>query len=458
MWIKKLALLALFNKHKFFVRTCLLFMISCCLFSTTKAQNNGGSDSTKNLNLTDCIRYALQNQPALKQSVIDESIAHTNNLIGLSGWMPQVTGTATFNHYFQLPTAFSGTSTFSSGTNYNVIPSIIASQNIFNSDVLFAAKAAHLFTRYSTQNTVNTKINLVSNVTKAFYDLLLTIQQIYVLKEDTARLNKNQQDTYHQYKSGIVDKVDNKQATIALNNANSQLKSALETVKAKYATLKLYIGFTDQQYFTVNFDTTQMLQEVYFDTSEMLDYNKRIEYKQLLLSRRIQKETTSYYQLSFLPSLSAFYNYTPEFESYTFPPLFNKAYPYSLFGLTLNLPIFQGFKRLEYIHKSKLQEERADWDIVNTKLGIYSEYIHAMAAYKSNFVNLRAQAENVQLAKEVYNIVQLQYKEGIKTYLNVIVAESDLRTSQINYLDALFQLLSSKIDLQKAMGDININP
>jgi len=453
-----LASSAAFNRRLSLSISFLMFTVFCCFPFALSAQGMADNDTTKVLSLEDCIHYALKNQPALKQSLIDESIAHTNNLIGLSAWMPQVVATAGYNRYFQLPEAFSGNTEFPSGTFYSATPSITASQTLFSSDVLFAARAAHLFTQYAQQNTVYTKISLVSNVTKAFYDLLLTIEQINVLKEDTARLGKNERDTYHQYKSGIVDKVDNKQAKIALNNSVAQLKNATETVGAKYSTLKQYIGFPDNQEFTVEFDTTEMLQEVYFDTAEMLDYSKRIEYQQLLLAKRLQRETTSYYQLSFLPSLSAFYNYTPEYESDTYSTLFNQVYPYSLFGLTLNLPIFQGFKRLENIHKAKLEEQRTDWDIVNTKLGINAEYIHALAAYKSNFVNLQEQGENVQLAKEVYDIVKLQYKEGVKTYLNVIIAESDLRTSQINYLDALFQLLSSKIDLQKALGDININP
>jgi outer membrane protein TolC len=59
------------------------------------------------------------------------------------------------------------------------------------------------------------------------------------------------------------------------------------------------------------------------------------------------------------------------------------------------------------------------------------------------------------MAKDVYGVVSLQYKQGFVAYLNVITAESNLISSEISYLNALFQVLSSKIDLEKAMGKIH---
>jgi outer membrane protein TolC len=63
--------------------------------------------------------------------------------------------------------------------------------------------------------------------------------------------------------------------------------------------------------------------------------------------------------------------------------------------------------------------------------------------------------ENVTLSKKVFGIVNLQYKQGIVPYLNVITADANLINSEISYLNALFEVLSSKIDLKKAMGDIS---
>ena len=95
-------------------------------------------------------------------------------------------------------------------------------------------------------------------------------------------------------------------------------------------------------------------------------------------------------------------------------------------------------------------------DIENSANTINTEYVQALAGYKSNYTNWQLIKQNVDLAKDVYKVVSLQYREGIKTYLDVIVAQSDLRTAELNYYNALFNLLSSKIDLEKALGILNV--
>jgi len=97
-----------------------------------------------------------------------------------------------------------------------------------------------------------------------------------------------------------------------------------------------------------------------------------------------------------------------------------------------------------------------DLDIENSANTINTEYVQALADYKSNYTNWQLIKQNVDLAKDVYKVVSLQYREGIKTYLDVIVAQSDLRTAELNYYNALFNLLSSKIDFEKALGTLNV--
>lgn len=420
---------------------------------------SGNADSgTYTYTLEQCIGYALQHQPAIKQAHIDEQIARANRSIAVAGWMPQVTGTANYQHYIELPTSFlniNGTLTpLRTGIANTSTPGVAVTQNIFSNETLLASRAGNLNMQLASQNTRATQIDLVANVSKAFYDVLLSVERIHVYMDDTARLRKNRDDAYHRFVSGVSDKVDLRQATIAINNSLAQLKTATEELNARNARLKALMGAPIELNVAVTFDTAQMMRVTDMDTNAVLHMEKRIEFEQLELTRKIQHLTTAYYNTGFLPSLSAFYNYNHQFLSKEFSELYNKAYPNSLFGLQLSVPIFTGLRRLDNIHKARLQEERIDWDEVNLKLNIYSEYRSALAGYKSNLYNFHTQAENVAMAREVYNIVKLQYNEGIKPYLDVIVAESDLQNSEINYLNALFELLQSKVDLDKAMGNI----
>ncbi len=436
------------------------FILMCCLPAGVVAQND--SARTESLTLEQCIAYALKNQPAVNQAKVGIGIAKTTNAINLSGWLPQVNAGATATHYNTLPTTFISDSAgpplpTHTGIVNTIVPQFSASQTIFNPQLLYAAHSARLYVKEAEQITDSAKINAVATVSKAFYNLLLTLEQINVLKEDTARLDRNVMDTYHQFVGGIVDETDYEEAIITLNNSLVQLKQQIENVAPNYATLKQLMGYPPEKQFNVAFDTLQMMQEIMFDTAQKLDYENRIEYKLVKTFKELQHQQTTYYDLAFLPTASVYYNYYYEYENNTSAGILDKAYPYSYFGLSLNIPLFTGFARLENIHKSRLQEDILNWQQVNVKSQIFTDYNTALANYKSNLYNWRLMDDNRTRAKNVYRIVSLQYKEGIVAYLNMIVAESNLIASEIGYTNALFQLLSSKIDVQKAMGVIPYN-
>lgn len=426
-------------------------------------QDTGKNSTGQFLTLRQCIDYALLHQPALNRSLINVNITKTTNAISLSGWLPQVNAAGNLIHYIKAPgsntTVTTGNSTTGissrGNTTNSFIPGITVSQAIFSPTLLYAARTNRLYVKQAQQITDSTKIFLVTSVSKSFYNLLLTLEQINVLREDTTRLGKSLRDAYHQYKGGIVDETDYEQASITLNNSMAQLKLANENVIPQYATLKRVMGYPPENQFNVSFDTTEMARNIHIDTLQQLLYEKRIEYQQIATNKRLQSETINYYKYSFLPTLSAFYNYNLVFQNSQLSNLLGSSYPNSLIGLSISIPIFTGFARLHYLHRARLQEQLINWNEVDLKSQIYFEYTTALANYKSNFYNLLLLQRNVNLAKRVYFVVNLQYRQGIVPYLNVITAESNLITSEIGYLNALFQVLSNKIDLEKAMGNIS---
>jgi len=435
----------------------LIISLTLCLQKVVFAQNSTDTVVT----LKQCVDYALRNQPVVRQAAIDEQINEKNVRIGLSDWLPQLTSSGEYEHYFKgaVPVTFStGTTSFASAGNLNEYSSLglQASQVIYNSDVLLAAKTANYSRLYYKQNTVSSQINVVSDVSKAFFDVLLSEKQLDILNEDIIRLQRNLKDAYNKYQAGTVDKTDYKQATISLNNSIASRKQTAESIKSKLAYLKQIMGINAGTTLTLSYDSTRYESEAYIDTNQQLDYNKRIEYQLLQTQKTLQNINVSYYKWNFLPSVSAVGAYDFYYLSNRFSNLYSNNYPTGYYGLTFTMPIFQGTKRLQNLSKARLQADRADLDIENSQNTINTEYVESLASYKSNYTNWELLKQNVGLAKDVYKVVSLQYREGIKTYLDVIEAQSDLRTAELNYYNSLFQLLSSKIDLEKALGILTV--
>jgi outer membrane protein TolC len=432
---------------------------------TVGAKDTNINHTSEFLTLRQCIDYAMIHQPSLNRSLINVDITRETNGVNLGGWLPQVNASGSLIHYLQTsngstaPTT-TGTTTGTTSTTGSsrfvntFVPQLEVSQALFSPTLLYYHKTAALNVDLSKQVTDSTKIQLVSSVSKSFYNVLLTLEQINILKEDTARLGKNVRDTYHQYIGGIVDETDYEEATITLNNSKAQLKQANENVTPQFAALKQLMGYPPEQQFNVSFDTLQMMQGIHVDTAQQLQYEKRIEFKELNTQKLLQNELVHYYNYQWVPTVSAFFDYDLAFENNNYAHLLSSSYPTSLIGLSFSVPIFTGFTRIHNVRKAQLQQKLLDWNQVDLKSQIYSEYTTAIANYKGNMYNLQLLQKNVALAKRTYFVVDLQYKQGIVAYLNVITAESNLIQSEISYLNALFQVLSNKIDLQKAMGTI----
>ena len=80
------------------------------------------------------------------------------------------------------------------------------------------------------------------------------------------------------------------------------------------------------------------------------------------------------------------------------------------------------------------------------------EVANAKIAYANAASQLESQQRNISLAERIYNTTQIKYKEGVGSSLEVTQAEQSLYQSQANYLNAMYNLLVAKANLDKALG------
>ena len=412
------------------------------------------------LTLQQVLGYALAYQPLVQQARLDERSNEADIRIALAAWLPQVGLTGTAQHYFGLPfTVFPDPTTGISTPRQLGVKNVTTlgasgTQVIYNNDVNLARRQARYTRLAAGQNTVFTKIGTVSDASKGFYDVLLSQRQLAVFDEDILRLSRNLKDARARYDAGIVDKTDYLQAEISLNNSLSGRKQAQEAVNSKTAYLQQLMGLSAEQPIKLQYDTLQLEQEAVVDTLERLNPANRIEFQQVLTQKSLQGLNIDYYRYGFLPSLSAFGNYNSVYQANTVSEQYSQRFPNSYTGLQVGLPIFTGFRRTQNLRRSRILDQRVDQDLLSTHNQVTTEYATALANYKGYYNDYVIGRRNLELSKEVYKVVDIQYREGIKAYLDLLIAQTTLRTSQLTYYSALFQVLTSKVELLRTLGTL----
>lgn len=401
------------------------------------------------------IGYAIKQQPRIQQAKMDETITGLQVKSRLADWYPQLNFNYNYQHNFQVQTNIIGGNPVRLGVDNISNLQFTLNQTLFNRDVLLAKRTGGDVRMQARQQTENTRIDVVANVSKAFFDVLATAQQVRVAEENIARLQRSLNDARAAYDAGIADKTDYKRATIALNNALASRKSFSETVLAKTSYLKALMNYPQDGVLPLVLDSMELEKNISLDTLATPDFDNRIEYKLLSTQLRLQEANLKYNRWSYLPSVSANAGYNLNYLNNQFSKLYSQNFPNSYAGVTLSFPIFQGGKRKYNVQQAEWQVKRTELDMALLRNSITSEYQAALASYKANLASYQALKENLEMAREVYDVINLQYRAGVKTYLEVVTAETDLRTAQINYFNALYLVLSSRIDVQRSLGVLN---
>jgi outer membrane protein TolC len=432
----------------------LLFASFVCAVPAAGQQAGEGDSLLAEGTLRNCVQYALSHQPSIRQSLLDEEITDRRIMGKLADWFPQVNVSLSAQHFYQIPVSIVGGTPVNVSLNNASTGTLSVTQTLFNRDVLLASSTAGDVREAGRHRTTGTTIDVVVNVSKAFYAALLTRQQIRVLDDDILRLEQSLKDAFAQYQGGVVDKTDYKRATVSLNNAKAERTQNVELMKARDAFLKEQMGYPAGGTLELAYDSTQMEDGIHVDTTAAVRYEDRVEYRLLEVEKRLAEANLSYSDWSFLPSLSAFGDYNMNYQSTRIPSLYRQNYPGSFVGLQLSFPVFQGGKRIQEIREASLEVRRAEYDIDIFRNAVNAQYAQALADYRSNLNTYGVLKANLELADDVYRTIQLQYRAGTKTYLELISAETDLRTAELNRTNALYQLLSSKLDVQRALGTV----
>ena len=448
-------------KHIFLISLFLLMNI------VVRAQQNI-TPSAYRFNLQACLEYAYENQDSLKNAKLDIETAgyKVKEIIGLG--LPQVSGNVNLQDFLKLPTSllpgdfFGQPGTFipvKFGVKYQSTLGINVDQLIFDGTYLVGLQAAKVYKELSERAYDRTKIATNVSVTKAYYQVLVSAEQLKLLDANINQLRQQLTETTELNKQGFIEKIDVDRLTVQFNNLNTTRENTIRMLALGYQVLKFQIGMQVSENLIVegSISDISLGAEAAVDNADTSIYRNRIEYSLLETQLRVSKYDLKRYKSQFLPSLSAFGSSSINYQNNSFGELFKQNFPTTVIGLRLNVPIFSGFQRLNRVKQAQVAVLKIDNTLNLIKNAINLELDQVRTMYLNAIVSLNNQRQNMELAREVLRVTKIKYEQGVGSNIEVTQAQTLLEQADTNYIQALYNALISKVDMQKASGNIVIN-
>jgi len=422
---------------------------------------------THNYSLAECISYAYQHQDSVVNAGLDVKSAGYKVKETIGQGLPQISGTAQFQDYLRLPVTLVDVSTFEStvpkgtlapfklGLNYQTTAALNLTQKIFDGNYLVGVKASKTYKELYERSLTRSRIEANVSVTKAYYQVLVSDEQIKLLDANIKQLKQQLDQTTAENKQGLAERIDVQRLTVQYNNLVTSRDNTVRLLELNNELLKFQMGMAITDELTL----TDKLENINFDdaianSSDTSFYHNRVEYGLLETQKRLNEYDLKSKKAQYLPSLSGFANYGTSFQNNSFGNLYSANYPSSYIGLTLNVPIFSGFQHLNQVRESKIAIIKSENDLFNLRNGIGLQANKARITYINGLQSLKSQKENMGLAEEVLRVAKIKYSQGVGSSIEVTQAQTDLDSADNSYIQSLYDALVSKVDLDQAYGRI----
>lgn len=440
-----------------------LFILLFCLswFVPARAQQK---DTVATFNLQQAINYAQQHQATILNAQIDEQIAKNTVKQTIGIGLPQVSANASFQDFLKVATSllpgefFDAPGTFipvKFGVKYNSSLGLDVNQLLFDGSYLVGLQASKTYKELSIKSTSRTRIETAVAVSKAYYSVLVSTEQLSLIDANLTSLTKSLSDAEALFKNGYAEKIDVDRLSVLKNNLLTEKDNVIRLLALNVNLLKFQMGMSINSMLTLS----DKIENVNLDKTVILTdsgaYNKRIEYSLMLTQKKLNDLDVKRYKSLFLPSLSAFGSTSANFQNDKFADLYGTRFPSTVIGLRLSIPLISGGQKTYQLRNAKLTAQKTQNQLSDLQNAINLEISQAQTTYLNGQRSLENQKRNMELSKEILRVSKIKYEQGVGSSLEVTTAETSLKESQNNYINALYEMLINKVNLDKALGNIN---
>ena len=130
--------------------------------------------------------------------------------------------------------------------------------------------------------------------------------------------------------------------------------------------------------------------------------------------------------------------------------------PYSVVGLTLSIPIFEGGQRYSRIKQSRIQVDEMKWQRDNLERSVRMQVDLAVDNINKNVKQISSSSESVTQAVKAYAIMEKSFEIGAASYLDLRDAELALTQARLSYYQSIYNYLVANSELELLLGNADL--
>lgn len=440
--------------------------------------------------LTQAIQIALANNTDIKRSLLTLKDADQQVRLAWSEVLPEISGSATYTRNLEIPVNFVPAQFFDPdappgelvplqfGTDNNWNGGFSVDQTLFRGEAIIGISSSELFKSAQAEALRATTQQIVTGTRIAYYNVLVAEEQLRLQTATVERLRENLKENRARQKAGLIDEYAVLQVEVQLSNEEPQLTQAKYAVEQAYRELNIQLGLPIELDIAVrgNFSSYKIGSEEVIDQANenikqvdsMTPYSFE-EQKQLvdiatdlrgdirILQKQedLKDQEIKAIQSRFLPSLSANYNLNWSAAQAGSPVFFGSEETRArsqTVGVTLSLPIFQGFERSANLQIAKIEQKDIELQQEFAIRSAKNEIQSARESLNEAIETAPAREKALSQARQGYERAKARLNNGIGSQIDVTEAEFQLRQAEVNYAQMVYNYLSAKARYDQAIG------
>ena len=319
-------------------------------------------------------------------------------------------------------------------------PSVYQNMKLTKQDILLAQEKAR-----------GSRLDLVNQVTKAYYSALLSSDSYEVMKRSYQVAKENFDVVNEKYKVGRVSEYDKISAEVQARNMNASMVSAETGKTLSLLQLKVLMGVTANVDIAIDDSLSRYRDALALPVAEAVtDGNSSL--RQLDFNRQMLERTRKLLKTNFLPTASVQFGYQYQSHSNNDWNVFGYSYsPSATLSFAISIPLFHAS------NWTKLKSNKVQlMQLEDTRLNTERQLNLAAESYRQNMASTMAQvesnAEAVKQADKAVSIAGKRYEVGRGTILELNQSETALTQAELTYVQSIYNYLTNKADLDYTLG------